>query len=128
MSTKLSGRQEAKYAMAELTIANIGTGNGYTIHIPRGAIVVDVGLYTDTAFNSATTTTGTIADDSSTTYVNAQDVKSTGIETVAVTSKFYPTGGTITVSLAETGATATAGHAVAYVGYIQLGNSCSIQD
>lgn len=127
MATAITERQPAEFAVCDLRIANIGSGNGYTISIPPGAIVNSVGLITDTAFNSATTTTATISD-GTTTFVNAQDVKTTGIETVAVAAKFYPDGGTITVSLAETGATATAGRAVAYVGYVSLGRGGTIRD
>lgn len=127
MSTNQYERQEPLYAMVALTKANIGTGNGYTMSLPRGALIVSAGLITDVAFDSATTTTGTITD-GTTVLVDAQDLKSTGIETVAVAQKFYPNGGEITVSAAETGATATVGHAVAYVGYIQLGNMCKVQD
>lgn len=126
-TTNIYERQSPEYAMCDLRIANIGTGNGCTVSVPAGAMVVSVGLYTVTAFNSATTTTGTIGD-GTTTYVSAQDVKTTGIETVAVAQKFYPDGGTITISLAETGATATAGRAVGFVGYINLGRVGSIRD
>ena len=75
-------------------------------------------------FDAATAT----ITDGTTALVSAVDVKTTGIETVAVAQKFYADGGTITFSLAETGATATAGRAIAYVSYIQLGNECSIQE
>lgn len=127
MATTVYERQAPEFAVCDLRIANIGTGNGYTINVPPGAIVTSVGLITDTAFNSATTTTATISD-GTTTFVSAQDVKTTGIETVAVAAKFYPNGGTITVSLAETGATATAGRAVAYVGMVCLGRGGTIRD
>ena len=127
MATNAYERQKAKYVMVDLGVANMGTGNGYTAAIPRGALIVSAGLITVTAFNSATTATGTITD-GTTALVDAQDVKTTGIETVAVAQKFYADGGTITFSLAETGAAATAGRAVAYVSYIQLGNGCSIQE
>lgn len=127
MSTNQYNRQEAKYVMVDLGIANIGTGNGFTANLPNGALVVSAGLYTVTAFNSATTTTGTITD-GTTALVSAVDVKTTGIETVAVAQAFYPTGGTIQFNLAETGAAATAGRAIGYVSYIQLGNGCEIRD
>ena len=127
MATNAYGRQNAKFAMVDLRIANIGAGNGYTAVIPRDSLIVSAGVITETAFNSATTTTATITD-GTTALVSAVDVKTTGIEAVAVAQKFYADGGTITFSLAETGATATAGRAIAYVSYIQLGNECSIQE
>jgi len=127
MSTNQFNRQEVLSAMVDLGIANIGTGKGYTAVIPRGSLIVSVGLYTVTAFNSGTTATGTITD-GTTALVSAQDVKSTGIEAVAVAQKFYPDGGTITFSLDETGTTATAGRAIGYVNYIQLGCGDYIQE
>ena len=127
MSTNQFNRQEVLSAMVDLGVANIGAGNGYTAVIPRGALIISAGLYTVTAFNSGTTATGTITD-GATALVSAQDVKSTGIETVAVAQKFYPDGGTITFSLAETGTTATAGRAIGYVSYIQLGCGDYIQE
>ncbi len=127
MATNAYSRQSAKYVMVDLGIANIGNGNGYTAVIPRGSLIVSAGIYTETAFNSATTTTATITD-GTTALVSAVDVKTTGIETVAVAQKFYADGGTIQFNLAETGAAATAGRAIGYVSYIQLGNECSIQE
>lgn len=127
MATNAYSRQSAKYVMVDLGIANIGAGNGYTAVIPRGSLIVSAGIYTETAFNSATTTTATITD-GTTALVSAVDVKTTGIETVAVAQKFYADGGTIQFNLAETGAAATAGRAIGYVSYIQLGNECSIQE
>lgn len=120
-------RQSPKYAVADLGPAQMGAGNEVTFKIPRGALVVGVGVYTETAFNSATTATATVAD-GTTTFVAAQDIKTAGAETVAVPTKFYPNGGTITVSLAQTGAAATAGRAVAHVGYVQLGAMDTIQE
>ena len=127
MSTNAYERQHAKYVMVDLGIANIGTGNGYTAAIPRGALIVSAGVITETAFNSATTTTATITD-GTTALVSAVDVKTTGIETVAVAQKFYASGATIQFNLAETGAAATAGRAIGYVSYIQLGCMNSVQE
>lgn len=127
MSTNAYERQHAKYVMVDLGIANIGTGNGYTAAIPRGALIVSAGFITTTAFDSATTTTGTITD-GTTVLVSAEDIKSTGIEVVDVAQKFYADGGTITFSIAETGATATVGRAIAYVSYVQLGCMSSVQE
>jgi hypothetical protein len=127
MSTNITERQAAEYAICDLGIANIGTGNGYTLTVPSGAFVTQVALNTVTAFDSGTTATGSIGD-GTTTFVSAQDVKSTGVETVAVVNKFYPDGGTITISLAETGTTATEGRAIGVVGYISLGRGGTIRD
>lgn len=127
MSKKIIDRQWPLYAVADLTIANMGAGNEVTASVPPNAVVVGVGLLTVTAFDSATTATGSIGD-GTTTFVNAQDVKTTGLETAAVTAKYYPTGGTITFSLAETGATATVGHAIGYVSYVVVGRGNEIAE
>lgn len=124
MATNKTERQAAKYVMVELTISNLGTGNGYTAKLPLGALVVGCGIVTETAFNSGTTATATITD-GTTALVSAVDIKTTGIETVSVAQKYYPAGGTIQFNAAETGTAATAGRAVAYVAYIQLDNCTS---
>ena len=126
MTTRVIDRQYPLYAVKKLTKANIGAGNGYDFVVPMNALVIAVGLQTTTAFDSGTTATGTIGD-GTTTFVNAVDVKTTGAETSAGAPKYYPTGGTITVSLAETGATATAGEAIAYFSYVILERGQEIQ-
>lgn len=127
MTTKVDARQRLIYAMVELTKANIGASNGYEIKLPPGALLVDAGIFTETAFDSATTTTGSIGD-GTTTFVNAQDLKTTGEETVAVDKKFYPSGGTVSITVAETGTTATAGRAHAWVAYLKQGRWDENQD
>jgi len=111
-------RQKVLAIVADLGIGNIGAGNEVTAKLPQGALVVDVQSHTVTAFDG-TTNTATITD-GTTAFVSAVDVKSTGIETAAVAGKFYPQGGTITFSLAQTG-TATVGRNIGVVQYVQLG-------
>lgn len=122
MSTNRFQRQHPRYIMVDLGVDNIGAGNGYTAKLPQGALLLGTGVQTVTAFNSATTTTATVTD-GTTTFVNAVDVKTTGAETAANTPKFYATGGELQFNLAETGAAATAGRAIGYAWYIQLGVS-----
>lgn len=123
--TKQIDRQNPKSAIADLGIANIGAGNGVTIVVPAGAFVTEVRLQTVVAFDTASTgtATGTVTD-GTTSFVTAQDVKTAGAETSAGAPKFYPTGGTITVSLAETVVTtaATVGRVLAVVEYLIVGN------
>ena len=114
---KLIDRQWPLAALASVTPANIGANNGYEIVIPPGSLVTVVRVQTVTAFNG-TTATITVGD-GTTTYVNAVDATSTGAETVANAPKYYPTGGTITVSAAGTG-TSTAGMALAAVEYLTV--------
>ena len=125
MTTKVDARQKVLAAFVELLIGNIGAGNGYDIKLPAGALLLDVGVLTDTAFDG-TTNTATIAD-GTTTFDNAQDEKTAGEETVAVDKKYYPNGGTISVTMAQTG-TATVGRAFAWVTYIVKGRWDENQD
>ena len=119
-STHLDERQYPLAAIADLGISNIGASNTVTVRLPQAALLTSIQLLTVTAFNSETTATATVSD-GTTTFVNAVDIKSTGSETVANVPKFYPTGGTLTVTLAETGAAATAGRAIFVANYVQLG-------
>lgn len=101
-------------------IANIGAGLGFDIKIPPGGYVEDVYADTLTAFDG-TTNTITVTD-GTTVFVNAQDVKSVGRETAAVASKYYPSGGTISINMAQTGA-ATVGAVIVNIRYIVLGRA-----
>lgn len=121
MTTKIIDRTYPMGQAAAMGIANIGADNGVSFAVPMGAIVVRVVALTTTAFNSGTTATVTVGD-GTTTFVNAQDLLSAGSETVANTPKLYPTGGTITATLAETGTAATAGAVYVYVEYVRPGN------
>jgi hypothetical protein len=126
MPTKIVERQWPLTAVADCTIRNIGAANGYEFVLPPNAMVVDLTVDTVVAFNSATTTTLTVAD-GATTFAAAVDVKTAGREAVTNIGKFYPSGGTIAVTLAETGAAATAGRAVVRIGYVILGRSNETQ-
>jgi hypothetical protein len=120
MTTKKSDRQYPLIAEVDLGIANMGSGNGCTMVLPPGALLLSVVWLTVTAFDSVTTATGTLTD-GTTVFVNGVDVKTTGSETVANVPKFYPSGGTLTASLAETGATATVGRALVSATYYIVG-------
>lgn len=112
-------RQYPLSAIADLGIANLGAGNEVTIPVPPNALVLEVVVLGTTAFDSGTTATVT-ATDGTTVYANAVDVKSTGAKTVANVPKFYPTGGTITCSAAQTGTAGTVGRALVMVRYVTL--------
>lgn len=119
-------RQTLLGIVVKLTKDNIGA-NTVTANLPAGALVVAAGLFTDTAFNGTGTVTGNITD-GTLVLVSAQDVKTTGSETVAASHKYYPTGGTITFSLADANSNSTAGVAVGHVSYYQVGRGSEIQD
>lgn len=122
-TTQVDSRQYPLRAVADLGIANIGTGNGITFKLPPNSLLTDVNSVQVTAFNSATTTTLS-ASDGTTTFLSAVDAKAAAnVKYSATVGKFYPSGATITISMAETGATATAGRALAYITYLVVGRS-----
>lgn len=125
-NTKVIDRQYPLVAVKKLTKANLGAGKGYDFVVPMNALVTEIVVITTTAFDSATTATATVSD-GTTTFANAVDIKTVGSETVANTPKFYPTGGTISANLAETGATATVGEVVVLVRYVILERGQEIQ-
>ena len=119
-------RQYPLNAVADLGIAQIGAGNEVRINLPPGALLTGLLAQTVTAFNNTTTSTLTVSD-GTTTFVNAVDVKTVGAETVANLSAFYPSGGTLTISMAQTGTAATAGRAFVVATYQILGRVNEIQ-
>lgn len=124
-SKRIQTRQYSLKAVTPvLGIANIGADNGYTIAIPPKGYVTNVFADTLTAFDG-TTNTITVTD-GTTVFVNAQDTKTTGRETAAVSNKYYPSGGVITVSMAQTG-TATVGAAIVVVDYVLIDRVNEVQ-
>lgn len=117
MTTNFSDRQTVLGAVAEVGPRNMGAGNGVDISLPAGAVLLRLIVLTTTAFNSVTTATLTVSD-GTTTFANAVDIKTTGSETVANVPKYYPTGGKLSVTLAQTGGDATAGAAVVIPEYV----------
>ncbi len=119
-TTREFNHQKVRSVVVDLSIDNMGTGNGKTVKLPQGALLLRILYLTLTAFDSVTTATGTVSD-GTTTFVNGVDVKSAGSETVANTPKFYPAGGELTFSLAQTGAAATVGRVIAVPEYVIVG-------
>jgi hypothetical protein len=127
MTTRTNARQYPLQAVVDLGIANIGTGNGYDFKLPPDAVIHTVRAVIVTAFNSATTTTLTVTD-GTLALLSAVDAKAAANTMYSNTAgKFYASGGTITVSMAETGAAATAGRAIAVVEYSILDRSNEVQ-
>ena len=118
MTTKVTGYQHGARPQAVFGIANFGTGNGYDIPLPPGALLDTISVFTETAFDAATSAVLTVAD-GTTTFANAVDVMSTGAETVANTPKFYPSGGTLHVTGVQVG-TSTVGRTIVTATYTQL--------
>jgi hypothetical protein len=122
-------RQTPLSILVRLTPEDIA-GGGFSAKVPHGALVTNVVGLKQTAFNTAgTTPTVTLTvGDGTTTFINAQTLTGTGAITAAVTTKFYPSGGTITGAITEgvaSGAitTATAGDAFVRIDYVQVGRN-----
>lgn len=131
MTTKIIDRQTVLTAVAKVGVGNIGAANGVTIGLRPGSLVMRVLVLTTTAFNAGSTGTNTLTvGDGTTTFANAVDVKTTGSETVANAPKYYPTGGTLAVTLAETVVTtaADAGQAFVVVEYVIDNRGTEIQE
>lgn len=114
------GRQEPQYAVLAVTPADIAAGNTHTVQLPVNALLLDLTVDTTTAFNSGTTATLT-AGDGTTTFASAVAISSAGRETVTGIGKFYPTGGTLTVTAAQTGTAATTGVSYVAAKYVIVG-------
>lgn len=127
MSKSQFNTQFGRKVLVDLTIKDIGAtdANKQIVKLPQGAVLTSLILLTAVAFNSETSATATIKD-GTTTFANAVDVKTTGSETITGTPKFYPAGGTLEFTLAETGAAATQGRAFAVVEYVVVGGTDEI--
>lgn len=122
---KIGDRQYNKSALAALTVKHIGAGNALTFSIRPGTVLMSALVLTTTAFDTAGVGTAALTvTDGTTVFANAVDVKTAGVETVANAPKYYPAGGTITVSIAETVATtsATVGSVLVQFEYLIVGN------
>ena len=124
MATKIIDRQWPLAAMAEVGAANVGAGNGVNIVVPPGAALLRVMVLTTTLFDGTTPTL--TAGDGTTTFANAVDITSVGSETVANAPKYYPTGGTIAVTLA--GTAVTSGKAFVIAEYLIAGRGNEIAE
>jgi hypothetical protein len=117
--------QNPSGVLVDLGIAHIGASNTHTVKLPAGAYLKEVKAQVVTAFNSGTTATLTVSD-GTTTFVSAEnllvadEVAVDDVANLGAGRKFYASGGTLTITLAETGTAATAGRALVYVEYVVL--------
>lgn len=128
----LFNRQDLLVALVLLTPADIA-GGGFSAKIPQGAWVTNIVGQKVAAFDTGGTTpvvTLTVGD-GTTTFINAQSLAATGAVTAATTQKYYPQGGTITGTIAESAASglvpAENGEVLLRIEYVQLGVGCEIQ-
>jgi hypothetical protein len=121
--TKITARQTPLVAVAPFTIANIGAGNEITVALPPGASLTGGTIVVTTAFNAATNNTLTVTDGVA--ISNTLDnLEAIGIIVMTLPSgvapRYYPNGGTITLSIATVGAAATAGAGFVTLTYIDV--------
>lgn len=114
------GRQEPQYAVFAVTPADLSAGNTHTVRLPVNALLLDLTVDTTTAFNSGTTATLS-GGDGTTTFVSAAAINSAGREAVTGLGKFYPSGGVLTFTVAQTGTAATVGASYVAVKYVIAG-------
>lgn len=102
----VTARQWPLSFFVALANANFGVGNGYTVTLPPNAYLESLKAFIATVSDAGTTATITVSDGTNT-FINAQSVKSTGLMTVAIPNHFFPSGATLTISLAQTGTPST---------------------
>ena len=122
MQTTNPNRQFPLAVLVDCGVADVGAGNENTVAIPPNALVTEITADIVVAFNSATTDTMTIGD-GTTTFASAVSTHTVGRETVTGIGKFYPTGGTITIGQAQTGAAPTTGRVLVSVKYLVVGRA-----
>lgn len=131
------GRQWMLYAVADVLYSNVtsasgGTSDSFTITIPPNGLLDTLTVDTTTAFNTGggTPVTNMTISDGTTTFA-AVDITSAGRETVANIGKFYPNGGTLTVTITASAASAyaapTAGESIVAAGYLVVGRANEVQ-
>lgn len=126
MTTSVIERQWPLDAVVDFKLANVGTGNGLTVNLPPKTLLKSIAYLVTTAFNAGTTAVGTVSD-GTTTFVNGVDNTSVGSKTVANVPKYYPNGGTLTLSGAQTGTAATTGEAIVTIGYSIVGRATEVE-
>lgn len=110
--------------IAELTLGITDITNDCSIILPPGAMLLSTGMNVVTVFNG-TTNTLTVTD-GTTTFLSAVDLKTAAVTAGSTSVKYYPSGATIQVNLAQTG-TATAGEAYAWATYYIVGRGNEVQ-
>lgn len=120
-TTSAFARGKVKTAVAVLSKAHNGAGNGITIKLPHAACLLRMTPVSVTAFDGTGTVTVT-ATDGTTAFLNAVNVKdAVGFETASTAPpKRYPTGGTITCYISDQNSNSTAGAAEIIFEYVEL--------
>lgn len=125
--TIIKGRQHSLQAFIDAGIAQIGTGNEVIVNIPPGGFVKNVSGWVPTAFDGTGTVTASLGD-GTTTFINAQTVKATGVLTIAVVNKWYPSGGQLKFSIADQNSNSANGSVFAFVDYVNRFRQDEVQE
>lgn len=118
MSKIIDSRQYPLVALAQVHGTNGPTAapNALEIKLPPGALLRSIAVLTAVAFTGTSPTL--TAGDGTTTFASGVDIATTGAETTTGTPKFYPAGGTITITTAGVGM--NAGHALVSAEYVVI--------
>lgn len=132
MARVLADRQWPLVALVEVTPKD--AENGIDVPLPPGAWVTNVFAHRLVAFNSGggTPTATLTATDGTTVFINAQSLLgAAGQITAAVTTKYYPQGGSIKFTVAQDAASdpedATDGLTMVEVEYVLRGKGREVQ-
>lgn len=108
-------RQYALSGMLDVVYSDQGSGNGASVSVPPGTLVLRASVAVVTAFNG-TTTTLTLSDGTEN-LIAAQSVATGGAVASNNIGNYYPAGGVLTATLSS--ANNTAGRAFVTVEYVQ---------
>lgn len=120
-TTNAIDRGRVKTAVARVTKANNGAGNGVTIKLPPNSILLRTTGISDVAFDGTGTVTLT-STDGTTAFWSAVNVKdAAGFETVSnAPPKRYKNGGTITTYITDQNGDSVLGDASILYEYAQM--------
>lgn len=120
---KPDGRQRPTVAIAVVALADLSSPLA-ALDIPPQAIVTDIKVFVDTAFDAATTATLKIGDavDDDRYTGTPLDIKTTGLKSGAATG-FLTTGAPLLLTYGSSGAAASNGKLRLVVEYIVNGRS-----
>lgn len=125
-----AGRQTLLVAEQEFTYADLVNGSAAALEIalPAGAIILGGGVLVQTAFNSETSAALDVGDSAGADrYVADVNLKTAGYTPFTGVGYFNQAGRNVTLTLAEAGATATAGKGRIIVEYAQAGVATETQ-
>ena len=126
-TTSAFARGKVKTAVARVSKAHNGAGNGITIKLPNNCLLLRTTGRSVTAFDGTGTVTIT-STDGTTAFWSAVNIKdAVGFETVSnAPPNFYPSGGTITTYITDQNSNSTAGDAFVLYEYVELSEGVEV--